>query len=89
MVLDRPSDMKNGSAIATTAAKCSDGAAPTYFLGVVAIAQSCVLIWSPPVLGLRNSDRLSCSAQGTTNFTNPEFRFPQFKVLQSVFILLT
>ena len=49
MVLDRPSDMKNGSAIATTAAKCSDGAAPTYFLGVVAVAPSCVLIWSPPV----------------------------------------
>ena len=44
VVLDRPSDMKNGSAIATTAAKCSDGAAPTYFLGVVAIAPSCVLI---------------------------------------------
>ena len=51
MVLDRPSDMKNGSAIATTAAKCSDGAAPTYVLGVVAIAPSCVLIWSPLVQG--------------------------------------
>ena len=25
VVLDRPSDMKNGSAIAATAAKCSDG----------------------------------------------------------------
>ena len=29
---------------------------------------------------------LSCSAHQTTNFTNPEFQFPQFKVLQSVFI---
>ena len=31
---------------------------------------------------------LSCSAHQITNFTNPEFQFPQFKVLQSVFIFL-
>ena len=30
----------------------------------------------------------SCSAHRTPNVTNPEFRFPQFKVLQSGFILL-
>ena len=29
---------------------------------------------------------LSRSAHGTPNFMNPEFQFPQFKVLQSVFI---
>ena len=29
---------------------------------------------------------LSRSAHRTTNFTNPEFQFPQFKVLQSVSI---
>ena len=28
------------------------------------------------------------SAHRTTNFTNPEFQFPQFKVLQSVLIVL-
>ena len=28
---------------------------------------------------------LSRSAHRTPNFTNPEFQFPQFKVLQSVF----
>ena len=31
---------------------------------------------------------LSRSAHRTTNFTNSEFQFPQFKVLQSVFIFL-
>ena len=31
---------------------------------------------------------LSCSAHGTTNFTNSEFQHPLFKVLQSVFIFL-
>ena len=29
---------------------------------------------------------ISRSAHRTTNFMNPEFQFPQFKVLQSVFI---
>ena len=33
------------------------------------------------------SDYLSHSAHRTTNFMNPEFQFPQFKVLQSVFFL--
>ena len=31
---------------------------------------------------------ISRSAHRTTNFTNPEFQFPQSKVLQSVFIFL-
>ena len=31
------------------------------------------------------SAKLSCSAHRTPNFANPEFKFPQFKVLQSVF----
>ena len=31
------------------------------------------------------SELLSRSAQRTTYFTNPEFQFPEFKVLQSVF----
>ena len=30
---------------------------------------------------------ISRSAHRTPNFTNPEFQFPQFKVLQSVFFL--
>ena len=33
----------------------------------------------------KNPNILSHSAHGTTNFTNSEFQFPQFKVLQSVF----
>ena len=32
--------------------------------------------------------QLSPSAHRTPNFTNPEFQFPQFKVLQSVFFFL-
>ena len=41
-------------------------------------------------LGYTSSEsvRLSRSAHRTTNFTNSEFQFPQFKVLQSVFIFL-
>ena len=31
------------------------------------------------------TSELSRSAHRTPNFTNPEFQFPQFKVLQSVF----
>ena len=31
---------------------------------------------------------ISRSAHRTTNFMNPEFQFPQFKVLQSIFIFL-
>ena len=31
---------------------------------------------------------LSRSAHRTPNFTNPEFQFPQYKVLQSFFFLL-
>ena len=37
---------------------------------------------------VRNHSLLSRSAHRTTNFTNPEFQFPQFKVLQSVFFFL-
>ena len=35
-----------------------------------------------------NDKLISRSAHQTTNFTNPEFQFSQFKVLQSDFILL-
>ena len=35
-----------------------------------------------------NTKVISSSAHQTPNFTNPEFQFPQFKVLQSVFFLL-
>ena len=35
-----------------------------------------------------NKQRISRSAHRTTNFMNPESQFPQFKVLQSVFIFL-
>ena len=31
---------------------------------------------------------LSRSAHRTPHFTNPEFQFPQFKVLQSIFLFL-
>ena len=31
---------------------------------------------------------LFCSAHRTLNFTNPQFQFPQLKVLQSVFFFL-
>jgi hypothetical protein len=34
------------------------------------------------------TNTLSRSAHQTPNFTNPEFPFPQFKVLQSVFFFL-
>ena len=40
----------------------------------------------PPSSG--TTEYTSHSAHPTTNFTNPEFQFPQFKVLQSVFIIL-
>ena len=48
-------------------------------------------IWEKDILilaGNLNSGCTSCSAHRTTNFTNPEFQFPEFKVLQSVFIFL-
>ena len=35
----------------------------------------------------QKSKSISRSAHRTTNFTNPEFQFPQFKVLQSVFFV--
>ena len=34
------------------------------------------------------SKQISRSAHRTPNFINPEFQFPQFKVLQSVFFFL-
>ena len=37
---------------------------------------------------ISESEGISRSAHRTPNFTNPEFQFPQFKVLQSVFFFL-
>ena len=36
--------------------------------------------------GAEKGKHISCSAHWTTNFPNSEFQFPQFKVLQSVFV---
>ena len=43
------------------------------------------VLYSPDLIFLL----ISCSAHQKTNFMNPEFQFPQFRVFQSVFIFLS